>query len=164
MPAPPAERTAGLTLLACEKSIGAAFFLVSAIVLFVLGARNITHPVQSLFAQELREDPHDFLASLLIGLLPEVSRRALVTLAFVSAGYFLLHVVEAMGLWLQQLWVEYLVLIETAAFLPYEVYEIVRRPTAFKGAILAVNLIIVWYLAQRRVRPRRTVGRAYWQR
>jgi len=39
------------------------------------------------FAEELREDPHDLVANLLIGLLPQVSRTALLTLALISAGY-----------------------------------------------------------------------------
>jgi uncharacterized membrane protein (DUF2068 family) len=157
----PSDRSTGLTLLAIEKSIGALFFLTAGITLLVLDARNITHPLQSVFAEELGEDPHDFVANLLISLLPQVSRSALLTLALISAGYLLLHVLEAAGLWLRQLWVEYLILIETAAFLPYELYELVRHPTAFKAVILVVNVLIVGYLASRRLQPRRTLGSAY---
>jgi len=141
-------------LLAIEKTLGAAFFLVATAVLFVLRVRNVTHPLQALFADELREDPHDLLATWLIGLLPQVSRSALLTLALISTGYLLLHVIEAIGLWLGQLWVEYLILVETAAFLPYELYELARRPTTFKAAILLLNLIIVAYLARRRLQAR----------
>ncbi len=113
----------------------------------------MTHPLQSLFAAELREDPHDLLATFLIGLFPQVSRQALLTLLLISIGYLALHVVEAAGLWLARLWVEYLVLIETAAFLPYELFEIARHPTWFRTVILASNLVIVGYLAWRRLRP-----------
>ena len=141
-------------MLAIEKTLGAAFFLVATAVLFVLRVRNVTHPLQALFADELREDPHDLLATWLIGLLPQVSRSALLTLALISTGYLLLHVIEAIGLWLGQLWVEYLILVETAAFLPYELYELARRPTTFKAAILLLNLIIVAYLARRRLQAR----------
>jgi uncharacterized membrane protein (DUF2068 family) len=153
----------GLTLLAIEKTVGAVFFLIATAVLLILRARNVTHPLQALFADELHEDPHDLLANWLIGLLPQVSRAALLTLALISIAYLALHLVEAAGLWLGQLWVEYLILVETAAFLPYELYEIARHPTAFKAAILLVNVIIVLYLARRRLQPRRTFGTAYWQ-
>ena len=157
------DRPLGLLLLAVEKSIGALFFLIAAIVLFVLRARSVTHPLQSLFAQELREDPHDVIANLPIGWLPQVSRTTLLTLALLATGYLVLHVVEAAGLWLGQLWVEYFILVETAALLPYEVYEITRHPTMFKAAVLVVNALIVWYLARRRWRPQRAFGSAYWQ-
>ena len=144
----------GLTLLAVEKSVGAVFFLVASLVLLVLWLRGVTHPLQSVFAAELQEDPHDLLANFLIRLFPQVSRQALLTLWLLSTGYLVLHVVEATGLWLARLWVEYLVLIETAAFLPYELFEIVRQPTWFKVAALGVNLVIVGYLTRRRLRPR----------
>jgi uncharacterized membrane protein (DUF2068 family) len=136
---------------------------VAAAVLLILRALNVTHPLQALFAAELREDPHDLLANWLIRLLPQVSRSALLTLALISLGYLMLQSVEAAGLWLGRLWVEWLILVETAAFLPYEFYEIVRQPTVFKAAVLAVNVVILIYLAQRRLRPRRRLGRAYWQ-
>lgn len=151
--------SAGLSLLAIEKSIGALFFLAATVTLFVLDVRNVTHPLQAVFAEKLSEDPHDFVANRLISFLPQVSRSTFLKLALVSAGY--LHVVEATGLWLRRLWVEYLILVETAAFLPYELYELLRRPTAFKGVILVTNLIIVGYLARRRLQPRRGFGKAY---
>jgi uncharacterized membrane protein (DUF2068 family) len=143
-----------MLLLTVEKSIGVVFFLAATIVLTILYIRGITHPIQNVFADELREDPHDLLANLLIRLLPEVSRRTLLALAGVAAGYLVLHVVEAFGLWRGRLWVEYLVLIETAAFLPYEAYEIARRFSWFKVIILAMNVTIVAFLAYRRLTQR----------
>ena len=145
-------------MLALEKSIGAIFFLAGSVVLFVLQARGVTQPLQNLFAEELREDPHDLIANLLIGLLPQVSRGALRSLTLIATAYFVLHVIEALGLWLGRLWVEYLILVETAAFVPYEVFEIARHVTWFKVLVLIVNALIVCYLAGRRLRARRTTA------
>jgi uncharacterized membrane protein (DUF2068 family) len=153
------KKSLGIQLLTVEKSMGALFFLSATVVLFVLDVRGITHPIQSLFAEELQEDPHDLVANLLVRLVPQVSRTALLTLALISAAYFVLHIVEAAGLWLGRTWVEYLVLIETAAFLPYEAYDIARQLTWFRFAILLVNVSIVSYLAGRRVGLRRSTGR-----
>jgi len=157
------DRSLGITLLAIEKSIGAIFFLVAAVTLLVLHARNITHPLQGLFAEELREDPHDVIANLLIHWLPQISRTALLTLAAIATAYLVLHVVEAAGLWLGQVWVEYFILVETAAFIPYEIYEMIRQPSGFKAGILVLNVLIVGYLTSRRRSPRTTRGAA-WQR
>lgn len=144
-----------MLLLKLEKSLAVVFFMVATIVLLVLAARGITHPAQALFADELREDPHDLLANLLISLIPQVSRTALVTLAAIAGGYLVLNLIEAIGLWLERLWAEYVVLLETAAFLPYEAYELARRFTLFKLALLVVNALIVGYLAWRRATARR---------
>ena len=84
--------------------------------------------------------------------LPQISRQALLTLTGIAAAYFVLHVVEAAGLWARRLWVEYLVLVETSALLPYEIYEIARAITWFKLVALVLNVAIVAFLAQRRVR------------
>lgn len=54
---------------------------------------------------------------------------------------------EAVGLWMDRRWAEYLTLIETSVLVPYEVYEIANNPTVLKGMTLAINLAILLYLA-----------------
>ena len=69
-----------------------------------------------------------------------------------SAGTFIYAAVfltEGTGLLLRKHWAEYLTLISTALFVPLEVYELYHRVTAIRGAVLAINLAIVWYLAVR---------------
>jgi uncharacterized membrane protein (DUF2068 family) len=84
--------------------------------------------------------------------------------AFVAIGYGVLEAVEGTGLWLDQLWAEYLTVIATSLLLPFEVYELVRHPTAWKAGGIAVNVAIVVYLAhllRRRLKSRalKPVGR-----
>jgi uncharacterized membrane protein (DUF2068 family) len=61
-------------------------------------------------------------------------------------GYALLEGVEAVGLWWQKRWAEYLTLIATALFIPLEVYEIVHKLSPLKIIALIVNAAIVVYL------------------
>jgi uncharacterized membrane protein (DUF2068 family) len=49
----------------------------------------------------------------------------------------------------------WLVLIATAAFLPFEVYEIAQRVRAGRVLVFVVNVAIVVYLARRNWRERR---------
>ena len=53
-------------------------------------------------------------------------------------------------------WGPWLVVITTGSLLPFEVVELARRPRAGRFVILVVNLAIVWYLAARAARRRRT--------
>jgi len=74
---------------------------------------------------------------------------------FVYAGMFL---VEGVGLMLGRRWAEYFTVVVTASFVPLEIYEIVRPPTAIRVAALLVNLAIggIWSrgsAAPRRGRP-----------
>ena len=67
-------------------------------------------------------------------------------LAAVIGAYALLEGVEAVGLWYQRRWAEYLTFVATTAFLPLEVLELTKQASAFKVTALIVNLAVVIYL------------------
>lgn len=67
----------------------------------------------------------------------------------IAAGailYGLLEWFEAFGLLRRRRWAEYLVLIATAAFLPLEIDELVRKASVLKALALVVNIAIIGYL------------------
>ncbi|MFL5894101.1 MAG: DUF2127 domain-containing protein [Thermoleophilaceae bacterium] len=62
------------------------------------------------------------------------------------AAYAALEGAEAVGLWFQKRWAEYLTFIATTALLPLEVYELTKTVSPFKVIALIVNVAIVVYL------------------
>jgi uncharacterized membrane protein (DUF2068 family) len=71
------------------------------------------------------------------------------TLELVGAAvwvYAIVEGVEAVGLWFQKRWAEYLTFIVTTSFIPIEVYELIHKFTPFKVFALVVNTAIVVYL------------------
>jgi uncharacterized membrane protein (DUF2068 family) len=71
------------------------------------------------------------------------------TLQLLGVALFLYAAVEgieAVGLWYQRRWAEYLTLIATAVFLPLEAFELTRTISPFKVTALLINLAIVFYL------------------
>jgi uncharacterized membrane protein (DUF2068 family) len=54
--------------------------------------------------------------------------------------------VEAVGLWWQKRWAEYLTFIATAVFLPIEVYELSQTLSVLKLITFLLNLAVVIYL------------------
>ena len=54
--------------------------------------------------------------------------------------------IEAVGLWYQRRWAEYLTFLVTASLLPLEIYEIVNRATVFKVLAFVFNVAVVVYL------------------
>jgi uncharacterized membrane protein (DUF2068 family) len=64
--------------------------------------------------------------------------------------YGLLEVTEAVGLMLRRRWAEYLVLLATVAFLPLEIDEVLRKPSALKALTLLINIAIAVYLVWRK--------------
>ena len=62
------------------------------------------------------------------------------------AAYAVLEGAEAVGLWYQRRWAEYLTFVATTLLLPFEVYELTRTVSPLKVIALIVNLAIVVYL------------------
>ena len=73
-------------------------------------------------------------------------RGRLHLVGLVLAAYAVLEAVEAVGLWMQKRWAEYLTLIATAALLPLEIYELTRGVTVLKVTALVVNIAVIVYL------------------
>ncbi len=70
----------------------------------------------------------------------------LYAVAAAAAAYAALEGVEAVGLWYQKRWAEYLTFVATLVFIPYEVYELVRSVSLFKLVAFLLNVAIALYL------------------
>jgi uncharacterized membrane protein (DUF2068 family) len=84
--------------------------------------------------------------------------RRIGAVVFIYAG---LDLIEGFGLYLEKTWAEYLTLAITASFLPWEIFEVLRRVTWIRSGLLTVNALVVFYLLKmviERGRERRTEG------
>jgi uncharacterized membrane protein (DUF2068 family) len=75
-----------------------------------------------------------------------VQSGTLTKIAVVIAVYAVVEGVEAVGLWWQKRWAEYLTFVATTALLPLEVYELTRRLSPLKIVTIVINLAVVVYL------------------
>src|SRR6202035_5818232 len=64
----------------------------------------------------------------------------------VLLAYGAVEGIEAVGLWYQRRWAEYLTFLVTASLLPFEIYEIANRATVFKVLAFVLNVAVVVYL------------------
>jgi hypothetical protein len=71
---------------------------------------------------------------------------ALRLVGIVSVVYAVVEGIEAIGLWYQRRWAEYLTFVVTASLLPLEAYELAHRLSALKVVTIAINLAVVAYL------------------
>jgi uncharacterized membrane protein (DUF2068 family) len=67
-------------------------------------------------------------------------------LGAVLLAYAAVEGIEAVGLWYQRRWAEYLTLLVTTSLLPLEIYEIFNRATVFKVVAFVINAAVVIYL------------------
>jgi len=87
--------------------------------------------------------------------LDEKTARHLGALALVYAGVFL---TEGVGLLLRRRWAEWLTVVVTASFIPFEIYELAVRFGPGKVATLILNAAVAIYLVARRLRDRRSAN------
>ena len=76
-----------------------------------------------------------------------ITPRSLRLIAGGILVYAVIRFVEASGLWLEKEWAEWFALISGSAYAPFLIYSLFRHPTMFKWIGLAINLLIVAYLA-----------------
>ena len=141
---PPRSRLI-LRLIATERAlrgvllIGAGIYLLSH-----LGSDYGRLAERVMRAVEL--DPKQHVLHHFVERLHELHAHELKIAAAVAIGYGALELVEGVGLWLDQLWAEYLTVIATSLLIPFELYELVRQPSVWKAGGVLVNVLIVLYL------------------
>src|SRR5205807_5097456 len=82
----------------------------------------------------------------------ELRQGTITTLAVTAAVYCVVEGVEAVGLWRERRWAEYLTAIATAGFLPFEIDELIKRVTVLRVSALVINVaILVWLVWRKRL-------------
>lgn len=130
----------------------AAYKLLQALVIAAIGvgALQLLHKdvsdVLSDLAMALRFNPESHLVNFILdkaSLIDDPMLRRIGAVAFSYAG---LSLAESVGLYFEKAWAEYLTLLVTASFLPWEVFEVVRHVTWVRVVLLVVNALVFLYL------------------
>ena len=87
------------------------------------------------------------------------------TLTWITIGviaYATLQLVESYGLWTMRRWGEYLTVVATSVFLPWEIYEVTDKVTVIRLGALLINIAaVIWLLWSKRLFGIRGGGAAY---
>jgi uncharacterized membrane protein (DUF2068 family) len=135
-----------LRLIALERTLRSLFLLAAGIYLLTHLGSDFGRIADHLM-RALELDPRRPFLHRIIVRLHRLHLRTLLVTGIAAIGYGLLELVEGVGLWLDQLWAEYLTVIATSLLLPFELYELARKPGLLKAGGIAVNIAIVAYLA-----------------
>jgi uncharacterized membrane protein (DUF2068 family) len=68
------------------------------------------------------------------------------TTGIIALIYAAVLCVEGVGVYLEQRWAEWLMVIATGSLIPLEIYHLVEKFTWVRLAIIIVNVAVVWYL------------------
>lgn len=137
----------GVALFEASKGLLA---ILAAIWVLTLRHKDMKEVAESFLAalhRVLHINPDRHFFQLIMRSVGGVTPSGLRVVALLILAYAVIRFVEATGLWLEKEWAEWFALISGAAYMPWLIYELVRHPTGFKWFALALNLVIVLYLA-----------------
>jgi uncharacterized membrane protein (DUF2068 family) len=125
------------------------------VLLLGFGAVSLVHrdawDVAESMLRMLRISPGHHYAQVFLNLADNVTDAKLWALAAGATAYSVLRFIEAYGLWNARAWAEWFALISGAVYVPFEAYELIRRPTLVHVAVLVVNVGIVLYMVYLRM-------------
>ena len=75
-----------------------------------------------------------------------VHKSSLHTLILTSVGYSIIEGIEAVGLWKEKRWAEYLTAVALFGFLPFEINELSKKVSVIRVGALVINVAMLAYL------------------
>ncbi len=129
---------------------GYKFFHALLFVAIGLGAHRLLHKDIAdeidLLARHLRFNPESRLVSFILAKAPLINDPLLRRIGLFAFCYAAVTLVEGIGLYLEKAWGEFITLAITASFLPWEIFEVVRRLTWVRISLLTINFLVFVYL------------------
>lgn len=135
----------GLLLVGLFKLSKAIFFTAVGAGALDLMNKNISE-VAMRVVDALRIDPERHFVAILMEHVGVIQPNQLKKAGILSVLYACVCVVEGTGLMLEKRWAEYFTVTLTALGLPWESYELVERYSPYKVGLLAINLVVLFYL------------------
>jgi uncharacterized membrane protein (DUF2068 family) len=157
----PRPRNRWLILIAAFKLSQALLFIAVGVGAFRLLHKDIGDLLTRL-VEHLRFNPESKFVNFVLDKSSLVTDRVLRRIGEVGFIYAALDLIEGTGLYLEKVWAEYLTLAITASFLPWEIFEVLRRITWIRASLLTVNALVFLYLLKivvERGKYRRVAGK-----
>ena len=147
------EHIKGVRTVATIEFTKGVIVVLAGLGVFSMRHRDIWGVAESLL-EFLHVNPYRHSVGVFIDLVSKVSDVRLRKIAVLAGLYAVLRFIEAYGLWFVRAWAEWLAFASGAIYVPFEMVDLIRKPTVFRALILIVNLVIVLYMLYLRLEAR----------
>ena len=158
MSVPPNTRVApwedfALRLIAIYKFVKAALALLLGLALLKLMHRDLALFLHNYIAEPLHldsdADSENHFLKWLFQMAASQTPHSIFLFSLANFFYATVFAIEGAGLYLKKHWAEYMVLVVTGSFLPFEGYLIYNKLEWWKLVLMLGNLLIIVYLVHR---------------
>jgi uncharacterized membrane protein (DUF2068 family) len=136
----------GLRTVALLEASKGLMGTIAGVLVIALVHKDVWDIVESIF-EFLHINPDRHFAQVVLDLADRVTDAQLWMLASGLFAYALLRLIEAYGLWRTRVWAEWLAILSGLVYMPFEVHEILRKPTPLRWGLLLINIAMVVYVA-----------------
>jgi uncharacterized membrane protein (DUF2068 family) len=151
--------SAGLRTVAIFESLKGVLVIVLAVALLCVRNRIEDYAEDLLYHLHIDFD-HRF-AHAVLNAASKLSDARVWAVLLGAVLYSSVRFVEAWGLWHRRIWAEWFALLSGGLYLPWELMRIAEKPTWDRIAVLAINLVIILYMLEIRIRAMRAQKKAY---
>jgi uncharacterized membrane protein (DUF2068 family) len=144
----------GIRLIALFELVKGVAVLAVALGVLSLLHRDVGDTLTA-WIEHLRVDPNNRYLHSLLERAGHLDRRQLEEISAGSFFYSALRLAEGIGLLMRQRWAAWVTLLGTAAFIPLEVWELLKHVSAPRILVLVLNVAVLAYLAHRLRREQR---------
>lgn len=152
------HRDRGLLAIGVFKLLEAVFFFLVGLGVIHFIHRDLGDEAVRV-AERLKMDLDGRVMTWVLNHIDDLTAHRLKQIGVATFFYAGLRVAEGVGLVLEKLWAEYLTIGVTVSFLPWEIYEIFRKPDLWRLGLLVTNFGVLVYLAWSLDRRNRRLGR-----
>jgi uncharacterized membrane protein (DUF2068 family) len=147
------EHIKGVRTVATIEFTKGVIVVLAGLGLFSMRHRDIWGVAES-FLEFFHANPYHHYVGVFIDLVSKISDVRLWKIAVVASLYTSVRFVEAFGLWYALPWAEWMAAISGAIYIPFEIADLMHRPTWFRLLVLLVNAVIVLYMLYLRLDAR----------
>jgi uncharacterized membrane protein (DUF2068 family) len=146
----PPSHIAGLRTVALFEALKGVLALLVGYGLFSLAHKDVGEFAEHLI-HHLHLNPDRHVSQAFLHAAERVTEGKILALAFGALAYATVRFIESYGLWHARDWAEWFALLSGCLYLPWEIYELLRRATPIRWSLLLINLGIVLYMAYLRI-------------
>jgi len=144
----------GLRLIASIEMLKGTLVVLGTLALLRIVHRDVGEIAAALL-DKFHVPPGASLATYVLQGADAVTPEKIKTLIGFAIVYSTIRFVEGYGLWLARVWAEWFAIISGTVYLPFEIFELIRRPNLLHLIVLLINVAIVVYMASLRLRSKR---------
>jgi uncharacterized membrane protein (DUF2068 family) len=139
---------AGLRTVALVEALKGVLALIGAYVFI----RMIRHDVDFEEAAEhilffFHINPTRHLSHQFLDAVEKLSSTSIGMILGIAIAYATLRFLEGYGLWRQRVWAEWLAIGSGCLYVPFEVWKVFKHPNELHWIVLAINILVVLYIA-----------------